>query len=386
MSKIICSAPYCDVSSLQLLTEQSYEMLDNLKLRRITHNSHGLFVFDDFKELNTIVHYLGSNNDVSVIVLYSSLASVLQAAISQKIDLTHAITQWCRFSKDVVFLYKRFRSRVTVINVHQASCNRQGFNSLVGTDLAESLSPLKVDSFFDITAQLLEKQDATIKNSIATLDAITSSLEANAVSEAFDIQAALIQWHDHHLELTAEKDAISLELEKAKSSSKDLAEENELILCQLHRVQDAFEQLYTENVELSKNVEQHKQVTSSAPALAPSKDPVNASISNEVGLLQKIKKNISDAKSASLIEKSELFDGEWYLKCNPDIAKVTKFKKRPSLHYLLYGGFEGRNPSVHFDSSAYLGAYPDVYQESINPLLHYILHGKREGRDPKPWF
>lgn len=84
------------------------------------------------------------------------------------------------------------------------------------------------------------------------------------------------------------------------------------------------------------------------------------------------------------IESSELFDGQWYLKQYPDITGDADYASNPALHYLKFGGFEGRNPSPHFDSVGYLEAYPDVALTGINPLLHYIRDGIKEGREPRP--
>jgi hypothetical protein len=49
-------------------------------------------------------------------------------------------------------------------------------------------------------------------------------------------------------------------------------------------------------------------------------------------------------------------------------------------HYLLYGGFEGRNPSEKFDSSFYLENNPDVKASGMNPMVHFIMLGKKENR------
>ncbi|WP_110665716.1 hypothetical protein [Salinicola halophilus] len=84
------------------------------------------------------------------------------------------------------------------------------------------------------------------------------------------------------------------------------------------------------------------------------------------------------------VESSELFDGQWYLKQYPDLANDADYASKPALHYLKFGGFEGRNPSPHFDSAGYLEAYPDVALTGINPLLHYIRDGIKEGREPRP--
>ncbi|MCE3026006.1 hypothetical protein [Salinicola sp. DM10] len=84
------------------------------------------------------------------------------------------------------------------------------------------------------------------------------------------------------------------------------------------------------------------------------------------------------------IEVSEWFDAQWYLERYPDIARDPDYGKNPALHYLKFGGFEGRNPSPYFDSAAYLEVYPDVEMTGINPLLHFIRDGIKENREPMP--
>ena len=82
-------------------------------------------------------------------------------------------------------------------------------------------------------------------------------------------------------------------------------------------------------------------------------------------------------KNINLVSESGLFDSEYYLKNYPDIKQGNI---DPLKHYLLFGGFEGRNPSEKFNTIFYLKTYPDVIREGINPLIHYILFGKSEGR------
>lgn len=78
-----------------------------------------------------------------------------------------------------------------------------------------------------------------------------------------------------------------------------------------------------------------------------------------------------------LIKRSGIFDEAYYLSNNADV-KASKMS--PTVHYLLYGGFEGRKPSKGFSSSFYLKKYSDVEIAGINPLLHYIKSGKKQGR------
>lgn len=78
-----------------------------------------------------------------------------------------------------------------------------------------------------------------------------------------------------------------------------------------------------------------------------------------------------------LIAKSKYFDGKWYLKQHPDVAKSGM---DPVEHYLKYGWKEGRNPSKKFNTKEYLDLNPDVMAANINPLLHYERFGKKEER------
>jgi glycosyltransferase involved in cell wall biosynthesis len=89
------------------------------------------------------------------------------------------------------------------------------------------------------------------------------------------------------------------------------------------------------------------------------------------------------AKSALLILQSGIFDRNWYLKQNGEIASL---KIDPVIHYVCTGVYEGWNPNPLFDTNWYLRQYPDIAQTGINPLTHYILDGACEGRDPSPLF
>lgn len=78
-----------------------------------------------------------------------------------------------------------------------------------------------------------------------------------------------------------------------------------------------------------------------------------------------------------------LFDPNFYLENNPD---VRDSRWSPLLHFLLWGGFEGRRPHPLFDPAWYMAQYSDVAACGLNPLQHYIRFGWREGRNPHPLF
>jgi hypothetical protein len=93
--------------------------------------------------------------------------------------------------------------------------------------------------------------------------------------------------------------------------------------------------------------------------------------------LSRLTNKIEVSKNISIIQKSGLFDNEFYLNNNHD---VKKNKINPIRHYLKYGWKEGRDPSQHFSTNGYLAMNEDVKLAGLNPLLHYIRNGKSEGR------
>lgn len=76
-------------------------------------------------------------------------------------------------------------------------------------------------------------------------------------------------------------------------------------------------------------------------------------------------------KDIERIKSSEFFDEEWYLDQYPDVAMTGL---SPAEHYLKYGGFLRRDPSMHFSSSFHMDTRPLCEKHGMNPLLHYIKY------------
>lgn len=77
-------------------------------------------------------------------------------------------------------------------------------------------------------------------------------------------------------------------------------------------------------------------------------------------------------ESKDIIEKSGLFDEDYYLSKYPDVKESGL---SPLDHYLTFGASENCNPSEFFNSNEYIKKHPSVAQFDINPLVHYILYG-----------
>ena len=90
-------------------------------------------------------------------------------------------------------------------------------------------------------------------------------------------------------------------------------------------------------------------------------------------------KQLTRSPEYDLVRTSGLFDAQWYRQKNPDVAAA---KVDPLLHYLLHGGFEGRDPSLVFSSQQYLDAHPEARESGVNPLVHHLENGKANEQPP----
>ena len=82
-------------------------------------------------------------------------------------------------------------------------------------------------------------------------------------------------------------------------------------------------------------------------------------------------------EEVTLLKTSGLFDEEWYLAENEDVAKEGT---DPVEHFIRHGADEGRNPSPIFDLRKYLEINPDVADAGINPFTHFVKFGRAENR------
>lgn len=96
--------------------------------------------------------------------------------------------------------------------------------------------------------------------------------------------------------------------------------------------------------------------------------------------IQKTKEELDH--QAEVIEKSTLFDEDYYLEKYEDVKHSLK---TPAQHYVYQGYKEHKNPSRYFDNNYYMYKYKDEIGD-INPLYHYITKGKDMGYISKYYF
>ncbi len=78
---------------------------------------------------------------------------------------------------------------------------------------------------------------------------------------------------------------------------------------------------------------------------------------------------LRNCRDAELLKSSPLFDGDWYLKQNPDVYDASE---DPVDHYLRSGWWQGRDPSPYFRGNLYLALHPEARLSAKSPLIHYL--------------
>ncbi|WP_409523316.1 hypothetical protein [Nitrincola sp. MINF-07-Sa-05] len=169
---------------------------------------------------------------------------------------------------------------------------------------------------------------------------------------------------------------------------KQLVNENERLVQHLHFVQEELERFRHENRALKNTIAdmEGQRVSDNPVDLDSQKTQVKGRGSNKLLSLFSSghRQRVQLQKTAAELLDSGWFDAKWYLQEYPDIAANPDFSANPALHFLKFGGFEGRNPGPGFDSAYYVKRYPDVINSGMNPLLHFIRVGEAEGRKPAP--
>lgn len=77
------------------------------------------------------------------------------------------------------------------------------------------------------------------------------------------------------------------------------------------------------------------------------------------------------------LQKSGLFDAEWYKASYPDVVELGI---DPASHFLWLGDRLNRSPGPLFDTEAYRRKHQDVARTGYNAVLHYLRFGRKEGR------
>lgn len=369
----------------------------------------------------------------AAVICYAPLEWALEQAAVTNMEPSQALALWKLNATQLVTLCKQQRDNVLLFNLAEVLAAPQLFKTLIAqrwpslvvdqtlipasTHTAPTINRLLSHHFLVEQPQLtaLAQQLTALATPLVSssppairdneLDSLVNDFQAAKLAQQqlvekkakFKQENSLLLEQLHQVQEKLEVKLVeSIQYEKqitelnkeqviAKQSAKtnsELKQENALLLEQLFIVQEELEQYFlgrktsvqapTELLALS--AAGSNSDTSATNQLTPTKSSfIKRKFSKRAE-----KKRLQ--KKAAELASSSLFDSDWYLAEYADVATDKKFNQNPALHYLQFGGFEGRNPSPNFDSQAYLDANPDVASGGFNPLYHYLRFGETEQR------
>ncbi|EKO3663930.1 hypothetical protein M3929_003258 [Vibrio metschnikovii] len=289
----------------------------------------------------------------------------------------------------------------------QTLTQQQQENDLINRELQRV--QLRIEAAYQQEQQQQQKRmikHAELQSALAEKLAIEQKLVAlhtQSNQQQEDLNQKIIDLQKAHHEAIQQQNLLKQTLEELTAQKARLIDENELVITELHRVQERLETAYYKEQQLQQQVKAHSvKVASLTKRQRLSKLELAKSMAENRSLVKQVNEYHSSplwkvtvpvrklrqtskrkrsqllAEQALLIELTELFDKEWYLKQNPDVAAQADLD--PITHYLRFGAAEGRNPSPEFNTEWYLKNYPDVAESGMNPLIHFIQNGQLEGR------
>ena len=82
-----------------------------------------------------------------------------------------------------------------------------------------------------------------------------------------------------------------------------------------------------------------------------------------------------------LVAASGLFDADYYLATNPDVADADA---DPLVHFCETGWRELRKPRADFDVWFYWTSHLDPASDDVNPFVHWVTEGREAGLAGQP--
>jgi len=210
----------------------------------------------------------------------------------------------------------------------------------------------------------LHQVQEELEKSFLDSQQLKSELSASQQSSEQLKQSHELELKKVHHELAETQD------QKSAERLKEAEEENELLLLQLHQVQEELEHYFLEYKRL-----QGDEVGS--PPQEPARATREENSPKKLSLWKRLRRKLKTRKEIRFLKKFKAVDSEFYLQRYPDVAssKLSAYD-----HYVRFGWKEGRQPHPYFDGERYLYLNPDVRSSGQNPLTHWFRHGRQEGR------
>lgn len=328
---------------------------------------------------------LMENEPAAKFLLFTARLETLLAA-SAAVSQAESLSLLGEFAIRATSLFEKNRDRLQLLDLEDAAeLHSESFSKMavdqkwpgrVTELLDDTVLPDAIDRL--IWMEKKSELEATLLVRFGKLEACTTPLHGAAPGQGIaDGERALSARRLNLMGLLKGwRESATVELEEARSEleRQRLSEEiSDLLISQLQEELEATlvkEQSETASFGVTQSAATRSWGLSSQGTLAGGLGRLRTFLLSKLGGRLSLKLR----RDARLIEKSGLFDPEWYLSNYPDVAESHM---RPLLHYLLHGAAEGRDPSPRFSTEGYMWRNSGIDPVKTNPLVHSILNNQQ---------
>ena len=322
------------------------------------------------EDIGIITDWLKQEVAHHIMLVWPQPVPYIAAKLAQGEDAERTPKDWQQIASATLKLFRQHRRQVTLIGAEPGVASPQPNETTLLTLPASTHAPLyslAATQLLTNNPRLLEITDQLVASSVCVYPHISNE-QSQVTIALHEHQETVQKLHRIEQQLNAEKNAHQKAKQQIEERDKELAsvkEENDLVILELHRLQELLE---------SKLIERAGRETWIHWLRAHSARYINATYQRSRAHRKILQQQIK------LLEVSQYFDKQWYLEQYPDVANS---KVKPAEHYLKFGAIEGRNPSPNFDTEFYITQNPDVANAGQHPLLHFLHHGQKEQRQTK---
>lgn len=216
--------------------------------------------YADADALAEAVQALAGNRDAHLVVCYPNPVLTVAAQLGEGEGESSAAAAWAAGAEQLLRLFRSNRRRVTLVDGHAAMFNPERLSQALQGRLGDCLDLPKTAAFDPDwlgrpLARLVAAHDIAVSDGAAI---VLAELEASSLPLEFPVQAAttelLADWQPAEAEAAAEN--------AGGEDAEELKEENELLMLQLHQVQEELESYFLANRDLQRQLQNASSDTS----------------------------------------------------------------------------------------------------------------------------
>jgi len=395
----------------------------------------GAMILTDTRLIGTSGVIASEISNASFLVFVESPRSMLARTLD-KVDPDQLIENWIQSAKSILALAHRFRSRVTLLVAQECLEHPSAFQAYLRGELGLDTdhpyprhhTPAAVETAIETAlSELILSKNQQLSRLYLEILAIshplahTSSDLQDAECDPRDAIREIISLRNNHAKIAAERDAQKAKLENLEKSAvekevlskqlqsskdqikhieeskKELSEENELLLQQLHQVQEELEETFLQKLQTEKELDNQRET------LAAERDVLKAKIEklekaagekesltkqlqsckDQIKSIEESKKDISEENELMLLQLHQVQEElEHYFLEARRLKKNAKQHHSEALGIWEYGSFafgEVREESPHRHLNFTLDETKSRVRIFRNIRLRLLEHHGRPG-------